>query len=68
MREVYRVNQSILIDLFRNRPEVLTLMVLYRGRPGDAEASIPTDLPRALEFARGALAASESSFRRETGD
>lgn len=49
MREVYRVNQTDLIDLFYDRDETLTMMVLFRGDAGRAEHCIPNDLPRLLE-------------------
>lgn len=48
-REVYRVQQHTLVDLFRHRPETLTVMVLFRGRAETAEPGIPRDLPQALE-------------------
>lgn len=49
LREVYRVHQSILIDLFLRRPDALTVMVLFRGKPERARSCVPRDLPRALE-------------------
>lgn len=48
LREVYRVHQHDVVDLFSDRPETLTVMVLFRGRPEDAASCIPRDLPRAL--------------------
>lgn len=48
MREVYRVHQHDLVDLFASRPDVLTLMVLYRGRREGAESVIRRLLPEAL--------------------
>ncbi|MFQ5572091.1 MAG: ribonuclease P protein component [Rhodothermales bacterium] len=48
LREVYRVHQHILVDLFLHRDETLTVMVLYRGRPEAASPRIMQDLPRAL--------------------
>ena len=54
LREVYRVNQHLLVDLFRDRPDVLTIMVLYRADP-DSAASIPNDLPRAMSRLREEL-------------
>ncbi len=48
-RAVYRVHQHTLVDLFLHRPETLTVMVLFRGRPETAKACIPRDLPQALE-------------------
>ena len=49
LREVYRVHQYTLVDLFAHRPETLTVMVLFRGRPETASTCIPRDLPDALE-------------------
>ena len=49
LREVYRVHQHTLIDLFVHRPETLTVMVLFRGRPARAASCIPHDLPVALK-------------------
>lgn len=49
LREVYRVHQHDLIDLFLQRDDVLTLMVLYRGSTEDAPRCIPKDLPAALQ-------------------
>lgn len=48
LREVYRLNQQSLIDLFSDRRVLLTLMILYRGRSVDADEEIRRDLPRAL--------------------
>ena len=48
MREVYRVHQHQLIDLFLQQDRMLTLMVLFRGRYRDHQARIAHDLPRAL--------------------
>ena len=49
LREVYRVRQRDLVDLFSHTDAALTLMILYRG-PGDgAEARIRDDLPRVLD-------------------
>lgn len=48
MREVYRVHQHILIDLLLHKEEVLTVMALFRGRPEQAQACLPRDLPEAL--------------------
>ncbi len=49
LRENYRVRQHVLADLFLQRPDTLTVMVLFRGRVEAASACIPRDLPRALE-------------------
>ncbi len=48
MREVYRVHQHLLVDLFSQTPGTLTLMVLFRGDPKRGRACIPRDLPEAL--------------------
>jgi ribonuclease P protein component len=49
MREVVRTHQHALVDLFADRPDTLTLMILYRGgRPG-AEDAVTRDLPRLLD-------------------
>jgi len=47
LREVYRVHQPLLVDLFAHRPDVLLVMVLFRGDPDRAD-DIKRDLPRAL--------------------
>jgi ribonuclease P protein component len=49
LREVYRVHQHTLVDPFIRRPDVLTLMILFRGAPEQADTCIARDLPRALE-------------------
>ena len=49
LRETYRTHQYLLVDRFSPRPETLTVMVLFRGRPEAAASCIPHDLPRALE-------------------
>lgn len=48
MREIVRHHQHALLDLFAERPDMLTLMVLYRGGRSDAEATITRDLPPLL--------------------
>ncbi len=48
LREVFRVHQHALVDLFADRPDTLTLMVLYRGRRAGADATIACELPRLL--------------------
>lgn len=48
MREVYRVHQHVLVDLFRCTGRCLTVMVLYRGDPASAQKCIPRDLPEAM--------------------
>lgn len=49
LREVYRTHQSDLVDLFCDRQDSLTLMVLRRGPDVDAEMRIREDLPDALK-------------------
>ena len=48
LREVYRVHQYTLVDPFVCRPEALVVMLLFRGAPGQADACIERDLPRAM--------------------
>ncbi|MEM1041035.1 MAG: ribonuclease P protein component [Bacteroidota bacterium] len=48
LRESFRLHQQTLADAFADRPETLTLMVLYRGRTEGASAAIRRDLPEAL--------------------
>ncbi len=49
LREGYRVRQHVLLDRFEQRPDTLTVMVLFRGRVETASTCIPRDLPKALE-------------------
>jgi ribonuclease P protein component len=49
LREVYRVHQHTLVDRFVRRPHALTVMILFRGAPEEADACIERDLPRAME-------------------
>lgn len=48
LREVYRVHQHALVDLFAVRQDMLTMMILYRGRIEGASTRIRTDLPELL--------------------
>ena len=48
LREVYRVHQYTLVDLFVCRPDALIVMMLFRGAPEQAEDGIERDLPRAM--------------------
>jgi ribonuclease P protein component len=48
MREVYRVHQHVLVDLFLCTDRCLTVMVLFRGDPASARRCIPRDLPEAM--------------------
>jgi ribonuclease P protein component len=47
LREVYRVHQHTLVDLFVSRPDALIVMILFRGAPAQADA-IHDDLPAAM--------------------
>ncbi len=49
LREVYRVHQYTLVDPFVCRPDALIVMILFRGRPEQADDCIDCDLPRALQ-------------------
>jgi len=49
MREVYRVQQHDLVDLFLHSGRRLTVMVLFRGDPTTASRNVPPDLSRALK-------------------
>ena len=55
LREVYRLHQHDLVDLFARRDDVLTVMVLFRGRPDQAARCIPADLPEAMHRLAGRL-------------
>ena len=48
LREVYRVHQYTLVDLFVCRPDALIIMMLFRGGPEQAEDCIKRDLTRAM--------------------
>lgn len=48
LRETYRLHQHPLVELFRDRPDTLTLMILYRADPTVARECIRRDLPEAL--------------------
>jgi ribonuclease P protein component len=60
LREVYRVHQHTLADCFKDRPDALIVMILFRGDPDCAEA-IWDDLPRALAQTAGRFAPAEDS-------
>jgi ribonuclease P protein component len=51
LREVYRVHQHTLVDLFVRRPHTLLVMILFRGDPARADDCIERDLPQAMERA-----------------
>jgi ribonuclease P protein component len=62
LREVYRVHQHILVDLFVRRPDAaLIVMALFRGDPEQAATCIPRDLPRVMRRVADALASSDAS-------
>lgn len=48
MREAFRLHQHRLVGLFEERPETLTMMVIYRGR-ADGTDAIRRDLPALLD-------------------
>ena len=48
MREAYRHHQHGLVDCFADRPDTLTMMVLFRGREATAAEDLRRDLPDAL--------------------
>jgi len=54
LREVYRLNQRVLVDAFAGKEGALTLMILFRGEPGATEC-IDRDLPSAMGAAARAL-------------
>jgi ribonuclease P protein component len=49
LREVYRVHQHALVDLFLRRADTLTMMILFRGDVAKADRCIAQDLPVALD-------------------
>ncbi len=67
MREQFRTHQHALTDLFALRPNTLTLMFLYRGKPEGAETAIARDLPAALLKIERALTSSEGGERELSG-
>ncbi len=48
LREVYRVHQHTLVDLFAFEPHTLIVMILFRGDPARADDCIERDLPQAM--------------------
>ncbi|WP_420456215.1 ribonuclease P protein component [Rubrivirga sp.] len=48
LRETFRLHQGPLLDRFGDRPDALTVMVLFRGRDDTAAEDVRRDLPRAL--------------------
>lgn len=61
LREVYRVHQHGLIDLFSCRDDALVVMVLFRGDLDRAAERIPADLPRAFARLHAALSTAEAA-------
>lgn len=57
LRETFRQHQGPLLAQMAERPDCLTLMVLYRGGEGTASADVRRDLPRALDRLAAALGA-----------
>lgn len=58
LREVYRANQGDLVDLFSDREDALTMMIMYRGETNDASPAgkrIRADLPALLSELRRSL-------------
>ena len=55
LREVYRVHQHTLVDLFVRRPHTLLVMILFRGDPAQADECIEDDLPAAMQQAANRL-------------
>lgn len=56
LREVYRRHQSDLLDLFAERPDSLTMMLIYRDDLEGASEKIHRDLPELLAKVRLNLA------------
>jgi ribonuclease P protein component len=48
MRETFRLHQEDLVQSMSNRPEVLTMMILFRGRFEGASRAIRSALPEAM--------------------
>jgi ribonuclease P protein component len=49
MRETFRLHQAPLVARFAERPDTLTLFVLFRGREATAGPDLRRDLPAALD-------------------
>ena len=49
MRESFRLNQHRLVERFSDRPDTLTLVVLYRGRAQGATENVRRNLPALLD-------------------
>ncbi len=65
LREVYRVHQHALMDLFVSRPDALIVMMLFRGAPEQADDCIQEDLPQAIEQVAARF---DSSSEQKSGD
>ena len=48
MRETFRLHQAPLIERFAERPDTLTLFILFRGREATAGPDLRRDLPEAV--------------------
>lgn len=57
LREVYRVHQHLLVDLFVRRDDALIVMAIFRGDPAAAGDCVPRDLPEALRRVAARIAA-----------
>jgi len=56
LREVYRVHQHTLVDLFVRTSRTLIVMILFRGDPAAADHCVENDLPAAMTRAANRLA------------
>lgn len=57
LRETYRRHQHALTDCFKDTPQTLVVMVLFRGDPTQAAERLPRDLPAAMQEAARRLRA-----------
>jgi ribonuclease P protein component len=66
LREVYRVHQHTLVDLFVCDPRrALIVMILFRGDPAQADECIERNLPRAMQQVASRF---EQSPEKKSGD
>ena len=49
MRETFRHHQHGLVDLFNQRGDCLTMMILFRGKEDTASGDLRRDFPEALK-------------------
>lgn len=56
MREAFRPLQPLLLGALAGRADILTVMILFRGDPAQAEGGIPRDLPRLVRRLAAAVA------------